>query len=106
MKWKGRGVVAFVLFVCVCVCMCVCWCVCMCVYDDLSTYLTKRTFSRFLSLLFLFLYLANQSTYLPTYLTYLTFYLEIFFSRILFFSRIFFLGGIYNRIVPISNGII
>lgn len=35
MKWKGRGVVAFLLFVYVCVY------VCMCVYDDLSTYLTK-----------------------------------------------------------------
>lgn len=65
MKWKG--VVAFFI---VCVCMCVYMCVCMMTY--LPTYLTKRTFSR-LSLLFLFLYLANQSTYLPSYLLTLLF---------------------------------
>lgn len=35
MKWKGRGVVAFVLFVYVCVYVCVC----VCVYDDLPIYL-------------------------------------------------------------------
>lgn len=71
MKWKGRGVerlcclCVYVCAVCMCVRVCMCACVyrlyvCMyvckvcCVYDDLSIYLTKRTFSRFLSLLFLF----------------------------------------------------
>lgn len=82
MKWRGGGSVCVV---------CVCMYVYVCVYDDLSTYLTKRTFSRFLSLLFLFIYLANQSTYLPTYLT-----LPYFLSRNLifaYFRRIFFSGG-------------
>lgn len=102
MEWKGRGVVAFMLFVYVC--MYVCIRVYVCVYDDLSAYLTKGTFSRFLSLLFLFLYLANQSTYLPTYLPH-------FLSRNLFFENPFFLedfffGMFCNRIVPISDGII
>lgn len=91
MKWKGGGSVCVV---------CVSF-VCMCVYDDLPTYLTKGTFSRFLSLLFLFLYLANQSTYLPTSLTYLTFYLEILFPLI--FVKILFFRRFCNRIVPISD---
>lgn len=85
-KWKGGCIV------CLYVCLCMYVCVCMCVYDDLSAYLTKGTFSRFLSLLFLFIYLANQSTNLPTYLTYLTFYLEILFSLI--FEESFFQEGL------------
>lgn len=52
MEGKGRGVVAFVLFV-------YRLCMCVYVYDDLSTYLTKTperekrgTFSHFLSFSF------------------------------------------------------
>lgn len=91
MEGKGGGSVFIV---------CVCVCVYVCVYDDLTTYLTKGTFSRFHSLLFLFIYLANPSTYLP--------YLPHFLSRNLIFENPFFLedfffGMFCNRIVPISD---
>lgn len=66
MKWKG-----VVAFVCMFVCVYVCICVYVCMMTYLPTYLTKGTFSRSLSLLFLFIYLANQSTYLRYLSTYL-----------------------------------